>query len=216
MIDRISIQQYREHLAGTSNIMSKAMATTLFKLGQETELEAKKNVIKNFTGRNNYTLSGALLNSIYNRFEKRNNTMSMYIGSKGVKYARIHEMALDGKSTTVRPVNAKFLWVRTAEINKKGNIYRRLSPSDFYMGAKNAPALSGFYYATSRAGKLWAMVKELKVNKTSRTLKSIPLFALRKSVKIPARPYLMPALMKAKRLSPIYYAQELYKLMSER
>jgi hypothetical protein len=213
--DKISIDQFKQHLAETSNIMGKAIAITLVRLGQDAEKWAKQNVAKNFgkgskdTIFGKYTLSGALMGSIYNRFEKKGKDLTMWIGSRGVVYARIHEMAENGISTTVKVKNRKFLWLRLAATNNKGSPFRRLSPTDFYLGAKKAPLLTGFYYGKSDKGNLFAMVKQLG----KKSGEGIPLFMLRKSVTIKPRPYLAPALMMAKKKYPSYYREELRKLM---
>jgi hypothetical protein len=58
------------------------------------------------------------------------------------------------------------------------------------------------------------MINESKTTKAGKIkTKKIPIFALRDEVNIPQRPYLMPALMFAKKKYPTYYREELYKLM---
>lgn len=186
MIEAKGLRQFQKYISQTGDIMSRSIADATIKLGQLAETEAKKNVKKNFTGRNDYTLSGRLLNSIYNRWEKDGDKFNVWVGSKGVPYARIHE-----EGGIIVPVNAKFLWMRLSATLKKGSPFRRLTPTDFYKGAK-FPGLTGFYYAQSSSGGRYAMAKTGVWNAAG-----TPLFRLLKMVKMRRRPYLLPAVKEA-------------------
>lgn len=91
-------------------------------------------------------------------------------GGNDVRYARIHELGSDGP---IRPKRAKNLAIPTKEARTAAGVSRVPSPRDF-------PDLR---WAQSKGGQ------PMLVDESG-----TPMFILRKSVTIPARPYLRPSL----------------------
>jgi phage gpG-like protein len=175
------MQEFSEYIKKTSNVLRLASAYALLEIGQKAELYAKQNIKEKFGGRNNYTLSGGLLNSIFNRFTTKAGKSIAIIGSKGVPYARIHEFG-----GIIKPVNAKYLWMRTPEANAKGIDDRRMRPKDFYKQHKAGDKT--LFYDRNENG-LFAMREQAGDD--------LPIFQLIKRAKIPKIEYLKPAVMKA-------------------
>lgn len=94
-------------------------------------------------------------------------------GPKDVKYANIHE-----KGGIIRPVNARYLAIPLAIARTASGVSRYPSP-------RNVPVELAF--AQSRKGQ--PLLVERKGKNAGR-----PWYVLRTSVRMPARPYLAPAL----------------------
>lgn len=140
-------------------------------------------------------LTGQLLKSIKVKFDVKNKAGgSAFLTVEGIPYGAIHEFG-----GIIKPKRAKHLWVKT---DYKGQ-FKRMTPTDFFkLRDKQRADNRGrprqkrgfrrtrtFDIFTSRKGNLIAA----QVDHLKTTLKVRTLFALKKSVKIKARPYLVPA-----------------------
>jgi len=175
------LTELHRDLMKTKDAFKRASILALISTANRAELIAKKNAKEQFTGRWGRTLSGRLLNSIFHEYGGSSKKPVAYVGTRGIAYGRIHE-----EGGTIVPQNAKFLWQRLPDINKKGSKFRRLTPFEFYALAKSQ---SDFFYHKTDDGKLFAAYAGPR--------KIQLLFYLRKKVKIPARPYLNPAVKEA-------------------
>lgn len=115
--------------------------------------------------------SNRLRSSIGSRVYERSGELSAVVGSGArhgnrVKYANIHETG-----GTITPKRTKFLAIPLAAARTRGGDQRAISPKDF----ENTFIRNGVIY--QKQGK-----------------KIIPLFVLKKSVRIPARKYLSKTL----------------------
>jgi phage gpG-like protein len=158
---------------------------------QLAESFAKRNSTKQFTGRWGRTLTGNLLNNIYVSYKIQGDKMIGELGVRTIPYAAIHEFG-----GTIKPKNANRLWQPIYENSGK------MTPREFMSlreSNKNQYAFFG-----NAAGKILNPVRgeEEPVN-------FLPLFALRKEVKIPERPYLRPALQEAS----LHYDEYLAKFL---
>ena len=188
----IDIAQFSNLIRSTSLLMQKAKYQGILTVTEQAAHDARINSTKQFTGRREYTLSGRLLNSIKSRYERKGDDISSYVGSYGIPYASIHE-----HGGIIKPKNWKYLWMRLPATTVKGSEWRRLAPYEFYKRAK--AKVPGYYYAKSKKGNTWAMYDEDPEDDEPGT----PLFWLRKSVKMPKRPFLKPAIVIAKKDLPI-------------
>jgi len=161
----------------------KAVLYTLAKLGALAQVEAIKNSKRQFIGRRERTLTGRLMNSIFWRVGKHQGMDTAFVGVRGIPYGAISEGPENGDGTIIRPKRAKFLWVKSNYVNRKGSKFKNFTPKDFYMAAKSDP--SHYYYGGMFGSTGVAMYKRGK------TLEA--LFFLKKSVWMPKRPYLRPA-----------------------
>jgi phage gpG-like protein len=162
---------------------------------QEAEALAKQNIKRNFTGRNDRTLSGMLLNSTYSGYEYDSKMIEGFLGVKKLPYARIHEYGGE-----IKPVRAQKLWLPVYANTGK------MTPRDFINLKRNDPDM---YLLSDKVAGKWRGYG----NDTDRDL--IPLFYLVDEVNMPARPYLTPALEMAAKKYPDrfehYLKQELDK-----
>lgn len=132
-------------------------------------------IVANLRGRSGlHRRTGALLNSVSRSKKVFEEGGILYgtIGPEGVPYARIHEeggtiTAKGGKSLTI-----------PAEQNRRADGLPKITMQDLFAG---------------RAGKNW-FINKGNVFLVEGKSKITPLFYLRKSVTIPARPYLSTAL----------------------
>jgi phage gpG-like protein len=191
MIEQTSGIKLLDLLKLPTNAFLRAQLYTMTEIAQYAERQAKLNARTQFIGRNSYTLSGNLWNHIYNRIDYDKKDVSAFIGVRGVPYARIHELG-----GVITNKNWKYLWMRSPIATKKGNPFRRLKPAEFWELAKHD---SRFFYLRDDKGGVTAMFDDIGPNEP------IPLFFLRKKVKMPKRAYLLPAVLKAKvRIEPTH------------
>lgn len=194
----IDIGQFSRVIQSTSDLMQKSKYQGLLVVTQQAVASAKYNSTQQFIGRRGYTLSGRLLNSIRSRYEKDGDNASSFVGSYGIPYGAIHE-----KGGKIEPKNWKYLWMRLPAAQRKAGQFAGISPKEFYNLAKKRN--SGYYYANSKRGNLFAMYRDpdLDSDEVQNKGLGVPLFWLRTSVFIPKRPYLKPAVDKAnKALAP--------------
>ena len=159
---------------------------------------AIRNAKKQFTGRNGRRLSGAMINAISrgSGFKIQGGKIPLaFIGTKGIPYGAVHEFG-----DTITPKNANHLWVKL--FMKGSNKFKSWTPSDFMKRKKRLP--KNFPIFKSKKGNLIAGFVHDKVNTKGETKQKIlPLFSLRKSVKIPKRAYLIPAVNEVLRTYPM-------------
>jgi len=133
------------------------------------QAEMMANVQKNFR-----VGSGMLLNSIPqgSRVSEENGVIKGEVGPEGVPYASIHEFGGE-----ITPKNAKYLAIPLDEVKGPDGI-ARAKPMDF---------AGRSFFIKSRAGNLILAMR-------AEGGEMVPLFLMKKSVKVPARPYIRPAL----------------------
>jgi phage gpG-like protein len=185
------LAQFLTAIKRTQSIAVKAHGLALVATTQDAERFARQHYQRQFPGsspRSGYTKSGRLLNAIYSDYDAAN--LKSFVGVKGIPYGAIHEYG-----GTIVPKKAKFLWIRSPQINKKGGKYRRMTPSEFYQRSKSGgePGKNYVFWKT-KAGSTIAAVFE-KIGKQKE--KFTPLFFLKKKVQIPARPYIAPGIRQA-------------------
>jgi phage gpG-like protein len=151
---------------------------------QLAESFAKRNSTQQFTGRNNRTLTGNLLNNIYVSYKIQGDKMIGELGVKTIPYGAIHEFG-----GIIEPKKAKKLWIPQYANAKK------MTPTEF-MNLKKS---------NSREYFLNDKVAGRKIGERS----IIPYFYLVDQVKIPERPYLRPALQEAS----LHYDEYLAKFL---
>lgn len=113
--------------------------------------------------------TGALLNSVKKDVYEEGGAVVGEVGTEGVPYARIHEFG-----GTIRPKNAQNLTIPT-DVNRRADGTPKMSIQDVF-ATKKAFIAKGVVFLKKGAGNIE------------------PMFILKKSVTIPARPYIQPAL----------------------
>lgn len=160
-------------------------------LARSVEMSAKRNAIKEFTGRNQRKLTGNLLNSIFSGVEKEGGNLNAFVGTRGIPYGAIHEFG-----GTITPKKAKNLWIPSRE-NK------RMTPREFMNMRRADP--SQFFLNSKVAGRVLQ----------KKPLRIMPLFFLTKQSVIPERPYLRPAIEVGMDAYPDVFFNFLTKEMTE-
>ena len=187
-----NITELVSYLQQTRNLFIKGYGLALIEMTQDVEKRAKQNATNQFKGRNGYTLTGRLLNSIFSGFEKRGKGLPIgFVGVRGIPYGAIHEFG-----GVITPKKAKNLWVKNYHAPKK---FKRMTPTEFIDKMKSNPTsdLKGgretFSIITSKDKK--TKIAALVQNYVTRPDKVTALFFLRQKVTIPKRPYLSPAIV---------------------
>jgi len=170
------INALKEYVVELTDKNEKAQFKAMVACLQLSEAFAKRNITKNFTGRNGRRLSGGLLNSVYVNYKMEGKTMTGQLGVKNIPYGAIHEFG-----GTITPKNAKHLWIPRYVNSKK------MTPMEFMALKKGNPR--DYFLNDKVAGKV--LNKNRKKNERA---KIIPLFMLVDKVQMPARPYLAPAM----------------------
>jgi phage gpG-like protein len=166
---------------------------------QRAEVQARLNAQKNFGHtKNGNRLTGGLNNAIFSGYEKGSgsNVPTAFLGTQGIPYGAIHEYGSEGlPGGVIRPVKAQKLWIPA-----RGNA-GRMTPREFIALMKAQP---NRYFITDKGA-----FKEEAPNVFT------PLFYRVDQVRIPARPYLTPAIETAYATFADtferFYAQELAK-----
>lgn len=173
------LQDMVNFIRETPDKMNKALALAQIATIQRAQVLAKKNAQKEFIGRHDRRLSGSLMNNIYSGYEKKEDGVpSAYLGVANIPYGAIHEFGSDGlPGGVIKPVKAKKLWI-PARANAG-----RMTPREFINLMKAQPSR---YFITDKG----AFREDAPTVFT-------PLFYRVNSVKIPARPYLTPAIEEA-------------------
>jgi phage gpG-like protein len=136
---------------------------------------------------------------------------------RGIPYGAIHEFG-----GTITAKKAKHLWVK---VDHKGK-FKRLTPREFFelrrkeqtrARAKTTGRGGG------RRGKRYDIFRSKKGNLIAAEIDQLksgnkirPLFVLKKSVNIPARPYIQPAIAAAVKDWPKLMARELRRILKSR
>lgn len=183
-----NIRELSRYIRNTRSAIVKAHAEAMLKVTLDAEGLAKRNATQQFTGRNNYKLTGRLLNSIFSGFSPFNAGQSLptgFIGTRGIPYGRIHEFG-----GVIEPVNAKHLWLKMHGVSG----FKRITPKEFVSKMQKNPKQYRIF--KSKKGNLIAAFINNKK-------KIKPLFVLRDKVTIPARPYLQPAVDEAVKKFPL-------------
>jgi phage gpG-like protein len=161
--------QLREELKA----MKKKLRQQVFRALTILEAEILQNIRKN-SGL--HVRTGALLNSVGSTkkvIEEKDGEITGQIGTQGIPYARIHEFG-----GTVKPVNKQFLAIPTDE-NRRADGSPEVSTARLMV-------LQKLGLSFIHNGVIFMKILGNKQPK--------PMFILRKSVNIPARPYIRPAL----------------------
>jgi len=188
------IQFLADHIRQIKDGFKRAHALAAVEMGQKAELLAKKNIIKKFTGRKGYRLTGRLLNSVFWVLDKetKKGFPRILLGTRGIPYGAIHEFGGD-----IERKNAQNLWVKNYEAPKQ---FRRLTPREFIQAKQQRP---GQYIILNQTAFFRDVQDKVALRKTA--LKDVKtsaetwhaLFFLVKHVTIPERPYLRPAALEA-------------------
>ena len=198
MARRKNIGEIVSYMKGLKSIQKKARVLAMIEIVEIARGEALKNARKKFIGRNNRKLSGNMFKSIFGGYEITSNGVGGYIGTKGIPYGAIHEYGGE-----IKPKNARNLWVKNWDVPK---VFKRMTPTEFVtnMLKKN----SDFKIFKSKAGNQIAWYNK----KTKSKDVWIPLFFLKKSVQMPARPYLRPAVQVASKFYGDRYMKRFVEL----
>lgn len=172
------IQDMAKFIQDAPDAFQRAIGLAQIVTIQRAQVLAKENAQKNFTGRNNRRLSGALMNNIYSGYKVSSSGIETYLGVANIPYGAIHEYGSAGlPGGVIRPVKAQKLWI-PARANSG-----RMTPREFIGLMKAQPDR---YFITDKGA-----FREDAPNVFT------PLFYRVDTVKIPARPYLRPAIDKA-------------------
>lgn len=182
MADTVDLSEVVAMFKQSHDVVQRASIKAMLVTMSEAEVEAKKNIKRQFTGRNDRTLTGMLLNSTYQGFEVEGDNLEGFLGVKKLPYARIQEYG-----GTITPKKAKHLWIPQYAVSG------RMTPRDFMNLKKSNPDM---YFLSDKVAGKWRGYG----NETNRDL--IPLFYLVDEVEMPARPYLTPALEMAQKKYP--------------
>lgn len=172
------ITEMFDYIRSLADASQRAASLATIQTGQYAHVEAVKNVRTQFTGRNNRTLSGGLLNSIYVEYdaEPKSPVLEVHLGTRGIPYGRIHEFGGE-----IEPVKAEKLWI--PQYKYAG----RMTPTEFMELRRQNPKL--YVITPDMAGR--------RDNPSGGNDDITPLFMRVDRVEIPERPYLRPALTKA-------------------
>jgi len=182
--------QIVEFIKNAKTMFDRAKAKALVRTVLEGERMAKRNAIENFTGRNNRRLSGGLLNAIYSSVVVENGDPAGFVGVRNIPYARIHEYGSAGlPGGVIRPKKAKKLWIPNHPIAG------RMTPREFVNLMKGDPRRYDIFGHATQIAARWTGGYNI-VDGEERKVWS-PIFWLVNRSKIPARPYLTPAVEKA-------------------
>jgi len=174
----------------------KAHNLAMIELGEIAKLQAVQNVREEFGHRvPGRRQTGQLMNSVFTRREKVTGTklLMIWLGTRRIPYGRIHELG-----GVVKPVQARWLWLK--QYQKVPAKFRRMTPREFIENKRKRPdefqifednsgGLTAWYKGPSK----YAQGARKRGKPRIRIARWIPLFFLRKQVKIPKRPYLVPA-----------------------
>jgi len=137
------------------------------------------------TGQSLYVRSGRLRASVQSEVKEEGDGWDLALraggGARDVRYARIHE-----EGGVIRPVNARFLAIPLPIARTAAGVSRYASPRQVPVPLR---------FAQSKGGN--PLLVEAKGKNAGR-----PWFVLRKSVRMPARPYLAPALAQVEAMLP--------------
>lgn len=186
------ISELMEAIRGSKSSIDRASKKALVKVTLDAERNAKANSAVQFTGRNGYTSSGFLLNSIYSGFEGNDQNLTGYVGARA-PYARIQE-----QGGTVVPKKAKHLWVKNFNV---GGAVKRMTPSEFMQAKEHDPKHFAIFRAKSGTLVAW------QLQGRGPYAKATALFFLLDRVDIPARPYVQPAVQAAAEAFPLEFAR---------
>ncbi len=189
----LDIRQLVDFIKNMQSGIRKSILKAQVAVIQKAEVYAKQNAKAQFVGRNDRKLSGALLNGIYSGFEtSTSGDPEGFIGVRNVPYGAIHEFGSEGlPGGVITPQKAKKLW-----IPQHKNV-GKLTPREFIRLKMQNP---GEYYLSDKVAGQWQ-------NPKSKSRRLIPLFFLVDKVKMPARPYLRPALEVAVQEFPNYFSR---------
>lgn len=192
----LDIRQIVDYIKNMESGVRKAITKAHVAMMLKAEALSKGNAQRQFIGRNDRRLSGALMNSIYSGFEQAEGYPVGFIGVRNVPYGAVHEFGTDGlPGGVIKPVKAKKLWIPQYKTIGK------MTPREFIRMKMQNPNM--FFLNDKVAGK-WE-------NPKSKAKRLIPMFFLVDKVRIPARPYIRPAIEASLEFFPGY----LEKFMAE-
>jgi len=198
MADPVGIKDLSKFILESKDATESAKLRALIATVQFAEAQAKKNAKEQFKGRNDRTLTGRLLNSIYSGYEKQegpNGEITGYVGTKGIPYGRIHEYG-----GTIVPIKAKHLWI--PQYAKAG----KMTPKEFIRLTQSNPK---FYHLFNKFAGRWTGAYRYSNDRGSKIKKKVyePLFFLVDKVTIPERPYITPAMEVALEKFDTFFSQ---------
>lgn len=154
-------------------VYQKTMSFQVFRALTILEAQIKQNIRRD-SGL--HVRTGALLNSVYKKVIIQGTSITGEVGTQGIPYARIHEFG-----GTIVPVNKKFLAIPSEE-NRRPDGTPRITTQELMNGLGKSFIMNNIIFlATAGAGK-------------GSKPKLTPMFYLKKSVTIPKRPYIQPAI----------------------
>lgn len=167
-----------EYVRSLSDASQRAASLATIQAGQYAHAEAIRNAKSQFPGRNDRTLSGGLINSIYVEYDvtPKSPVLEFHLGTRGIPYGAIHEFGGE-----IEPVKAEKLWIPQYKYSG------RMTPSEFMKLRRQNPKL--YVLTPDMAGR--------RDNLAGGNDDITPLFMRVDHVEIPERPYLRPALTKS-------------------
>jgi len=199
-----NIAELSQYIRASRSQVIKAHGLALIRVTQEAEKLAKRNITREFIGRNKRRLSGRMLNATFSGFTTNTGQSlpSGFVGMRGIPYAAPHEFG-----AIIKPTKAKALWIKQHGVQG----FKRLTPREFFDRKKNQKK--------DASKKLTIRMKNGKMTAAGfedREGNFTPLFFLKDEVKIPARPYVQPAIREAIQGFPRVVSRELGKLLTSR
>ena len=155
-------------------VYQKTMSFQVFRALTLLEAQIKQNIRRD-SGL--HVRTGALLNSVYKKVVLQGNTVIGEVGTQGIPYARIHEFG-----GTILPVNKKFLAIPSEE-NRRPDGTPKITTQELMGGLGKSFIMNNVIFLATAAG-----------GSKSKYTKLTPMFYLKKSVTIPKRPYMQPAI----------------------
>lgn len=192
----------------------KSLQLAILELSVKGEGLAKKNAARIFTGTTFRPKTGALLNAIFAGFQvnERNKTIEGFVGVRANKgrqgtkpYGRAHEFG-----AVITPKRAKWLWIPIRSSKTKN--FENMTPSDFVQQMKRPGGEFTIIDGKSGSGKVAVWNQAARFNKTRQTSDLIALFALKKRVELPKRPFVTPAVQKVAKDVPALWLKRFKEL----
>lgn len=186
------LQDVVRYIKNLDPTIEKATMKALLATSVAAEGFAKQNSKKEFTGRNDRTLGGTLMNNIYSGLETGDGHYpDIFVGVRTIPYGAIHEYGSGGlPGGVITPQKAHKLWIPQYAQSKK------MTPREFISNMIRNPKMYHLF------PKLAARAVGPQVPGSKQ--RWVPLFYLVDRVRIPERAYIRPALQSAMAVFPDY------------
>lgn len=205
------IRELAAYIKGVNNVLLKAHGLSMLDMVTKAEELAKQNARDSFgKTESKRRLSGRLLNSIFGGAKQTGRGIDLpegFIGTRGIPYGRIHEMG-----GTIKPKRAKNLWLKQWDVPAR---FKRMTPTEFITAKRQNP--NNFtIQPTDRGNAVAVYWGTRRAGASIGSARSWVLFFLAKKVKMPARPYLMPAAIEAQNIQKASYTKRLRELLGRK